>query len=121
LVTGSGYRPPMSSLQTCGKRCWNSRIAATQPASSSSTTSTPWERRKPRSPAKVRASPTTTAPGVAQGGDLAVRHRVALLDALVVPLAEHGRALGEDRPDRDATGLQALARLGQGQGHQFPV
>src|SRR5260370_15608644 len=61
------------------------------------------------------------AAGVTQGGDLTVRHRVAVLDTLVVALAEHSRALGEDRPDRDAAGLQAVARLRQGQRHQFPV
>src|SRR5690242_5582287 len=104
----------MSSLQIWGKRVWNSCMAAMQPSSSSRTISTPRPARKPRSPAKVWASPTTTrgiwksrmapvhiwhgergvqggvevggAPaGVAQAGDLAVRHRVAALHALVVP------------------------------------
>src|SRR6266849_10278505 len=64
--------------------------------------------------------------GVAQAGDLAVRHRVAALHPLVVPGRDElpalaGTARGEHRPDRHAAGLQADPRLVQGQRHHLAI
>src|SRR4029077_10036917 len=64
--------------------------------------------------------------GVAQAGDLAVRHRVAALHALVVPGRDQLPALastagGEHRADRDAAAVQADPRLLQGQRHHLAV
>ncbi len=46
-------------------------------------------------------------PGGSQRGDLAVRHRVALLHPLVVPGFEHLGPRGQHHPDRDAALLHA--------------
>ena len=62
-----------------------------------------------------------TAPGVAQAGDLAVRHRVALLYPLIVPGAEYVAARRENRADRHPAALKAAARLVKRQRHQRPV
>src|SRR6266852_7502840 len=61
------------------------------------------------------------AAGVAQAGDLAVRHRVAALHPLVVPGRDDLAARGEHRPDRDAAGFQADPRLAEGQRHHLAI
>ena len=64
--------------------------------------------------------------GVAQAGDLAVRHRVAALYPLVVPGRDDlpplaSTARGEHRPDRHAAGFQADPRLAEGQRHHLAI
>ncbi len=66
------------------------------------------------------------AAGVAQAGDLAVRHRVTLLHPLVVPgrdqLASLARtARGQHRPDRHPAGFQAGPGLAEGQRDHLSV
>ena len=126
-------------------------MAAMQPSSSSRTISTPRPVRKARSPGislgladhhagdleeqdgagahlargqrgvqggvEVGGAPA----GVAQAGDLAVRHRVTALHPLVVPGRDEVATRGEDRADRDAAAVQADPRLGQGERHHLAI
>src|SRR5690349_18682555 len=59
--------------------------------------------------------------GVAQAGDLAVRHRVAALHALVVTGRGDVPADRQHRADRDAAAVQADPRLGQRERHHLAV
>ena len=60
-------------------------------------------------------------PGVAEGGDLTVRDRIAQLDPLVMAGRDHLAVLREHGSDRDPARLQAGPGLGQSPFHHVPV